>query len=156
MKRPDFKILLSVILCCTVQLSLFAGGGAFAQEPRSQGEVTDVLDSGTPRGWINSVSTASIIIDDTHYVLFSGTRFPDGRDALMEGEFVRFQILEKNILAEIALAKPLEEDMYMKPITRNGGDGSTGGEAAKNSGTGTNQTSPKNKGMRLENGVWVN
>lgn len=97
-----------------------------------------------PSGWINSISTESIIIDDTSYRYTDDTRFSSAKRKFIEGVFVEFEIKKENILANIGIAEPQEKDMYMKPIVRSDAK-PVNKEVSKP------QAAP-----HLENGVWVN
>ena len=97
-----------------------------------------------PTGWVNSISSDSIIIDDTHYRFDDETRFTNAKREFVEGAFVEFELSEENLVAIIGIAEPQEKDMYMKPIVRS--------EAKPLN----NKVQKTQDAPHLENGVWVN
>ena len=155
MRKIRISIVFSILLIFSGVLIFGSGALDEAYAQRSAGTSEDSAPRLLPGGWINSISEEFIIINDTQYVLTGQTRFPDGLEALKEGEFVRFKSDKGKVLSEIYLAEPRKREMYMQPVII----GSTENETSQDDDgviSPTSEGAPDNGGMRLENGVWVN
>ncbi len=145
-KKIIWTIICNVLIVISGVALVVESRPAKAEEPNSRPE--DQYHS----GWVNSIFNNSVTINDTEYVFTEETRIPDKKSNLKKGEFVKFKLIEANMLAEISLAEPQEEDMYMKPgksVVQRESQPKEIGETPVNN-------EPVEGGIRFENGKWVN
>lgn len=158
MKFRNRAILISALFMFSCLLAL--GNGPYNKvhaqdQAEGEGEATQAQ---LPGGWINWIAPDAIVIDDTQYIIVEETRYPDGKEVLTEGEFVRFRVQKENILSEIFPGEPRPDEMYMKPIARTENNDSSEAEKeiAPTANESANERESESGEMRLEDGVWVN
>ncbi len=131
------------------------GLNATAQESAEQdGDVhSEFEENGLPErtmpiGWIDDILEERIIIDDTLYLLTEKTTFPSGRDSLVRGGFVEFNLGRDNYIVQISTAVPRPIDIEMR----------RGEQFSRRVEDPDPKSEPIETGrkLHLENGVWVN
>ncbi len=149
-----FSFVWICILCCGFVLgvlsnSLYAG---LLTDEDIERRANEQSDNEISKGWINFINDKEIVIDDTSYKLYRGTKYNDKRYVFKEGVFVGFLVDDQYRVLEIGILIPGEEDMDMKPIDRSRKkSGSSGKKSSENS--------PKSESddvIHIKDGVWQN